>query len=80
MADYYIVRLDIPQKSIFVAQTHDIEIAQNIYIDLEKQHLNDNDVNVVLVRGSSIKNLKKAYPNYFGDAEIFLTNLNKILL
>lgn len=52
--------------------------AQNDYLVLEKTYL-DVGWDIVLVRNNSIKNLKKAYPNYFADTQIFCDELKKIV-
>ena len=43
-------------------------MASFLYEKLEK----DESINAVLIDIDSIKNLKKAYPNYFGNAKEFI--------
>ena len=39
----------------------------------------DKNINVVLVEADSIENLKAAYPNYFGDVQVFKSRLQGIV-
>ena len=79
--DYCLLLLDINEGNILIENFHkqDLALAATRYADLEKQHKNDSNIDVVLVAAESIKNLKKAYPNYFADSNIFLEKLNAIL-
>jgi hypothetical protein len=37
-----------------------------------------NEINTVLVEADKIESLKEAYPNYFGDVQLFYKNLTEI--
>lgn len=78
---YYIMVLDAKKNSISVYQYEAKKVgeATEQYLKLETEHANNDRVDVVLVSGDSIKNLKKAYPNYFADTKNFLSYYNKIL-
>lgn len=54
----------------------DLEAATIQYSEFEKNKTDNEDA--VLVSSSSLKELKKAYPNYFIDSGDFLRQLNKI--
>ena len=51
---------------------------KKIYAIVEKEVTKDNPIEVVLVSAGSIKNLKKAYPNYFLDTKDFVRQLEII--
>ncbi|WP_437185843.1 hypothetical protein SH668x_002964 [Planctomicrobium sp. SH668] len=59
----------------------DVEIANREYMILEKEIKEDrNDPRqAVLVSAGSIKDLKKAYPNFFLDVDSFLDRVKKII-
>ncbi|EEU7814998.1 hypothetical protein HEE88_001862, partial [Campylobacter upsaliensis] len=54
---------------------NDLKHASLLYKELEK----DENINAVLVDIDSVKNLKKAYPNYFGNAKEFIKLVEKKL-
>lgn len=62
--------------SISHYNNRDLPIATNHYLDLERQHNNNNSVDVVLVSAKSVRSLRIAYPNYFADSRVFLEKLN----
>jgi hypothetical protein len=43
-----------------------------------EQAENDESVNSVLVEADKIESLKDAYPNYFGDVQLFKRNLSDV--
>lgn len=51
-------------------------MASFLYEKLEK----DESINAVLIDIDSIKNLKKAYPNYFGNAKEFIKLIQNKLI
>lgn len=53
--------------------------ALNYYIASEKLYMNSPGINVLMIKTSSIKQIKAAYPNYFADSRRFLENLTIIL-
>jgi len=56
------------------------DIASKAYLDLESAHLNDKQINIVLVNTGDIKKLTESYPNYFMDTKTLVTILSKIML
>ena len=54
--------------------------AVGAYSREEKEAENNPDVNVVLVRVASIKELKEAYPSYFLDSANFVEQVRQLLL
>jgi len=80
-ADYFLLLLDINKEKVLIAsfQKEELNFATAYYADLEKEHKDNANVDIVLVAAESIKNLRKAYPNYFADSQSFLQTLNAIL-
>jgi putative GTP pyrophosphokinase len=76
---FLVLQLMIEQSQIRIYSFKNQTEAQNVYIDLEKQYINDPSMNILMVKMDSIKQIKKAYPNYFADSKIFLEKLNLIL-
>jgi ppGpp synthetase/RelA/SpoT-type nucleotidyltranferase len=56
---------------------NEMEMAIQEYLKLEKESGNMNSDNIVLVSTQSIHNLKKTYPNYFADSNVFIENLEE---
>lgn len=56
------------------------DIAAKAYLDLEKKHLNDKQINIVLVNTGDVKKLNESYPNYFMDTKTLVRNLSLIML
>jgi len=63
--------------SIKFFSAKDLEKAIQYYADLEKQK--ETYSNVVLISMSSLKSLKKAYPNYFGGTQQFTSFILKLV-
>ena len=60
----------------FLYSANKKEAALKRYAELEQ----DNNVNVLLVAGSDLKSIEKAYPNYINDTSEFLAEFSRILL
>jgi hypothetical protein len=56
-----------------------LKSAKDMYSALEKSWTVSSDYDVVLVSGSSIKELKMSYPNYFADSKLFLKKLKELV-
>lgn len=56
------------------------DVAAQAYLDLERKHLNDKQINIVLVNTGDIKKLEESYPNYFMDTKTLVRNLSLIML
>lgn len=56
------------------------DIAAKAYLDLEREHFNDKQINIVLVNTGDIKKLEESYPNYFMDTKTLVRNLSLIML
>ncbi len=56
------------------------EFAAQAYLDLERKHFEDKQMNVVLVNTGDIKKLELSYPNYFMDTKTLVQNLSLIVM
>jgi putative GTP pyrophosphokinase len=56
------------------------EAAAQAYLDLERKHFEDKQINVVLVNTGDIKKLELSYPNYFMDTKTLIQNLSLIVM
>lgn len=74
---YYLIALNLENKEVnsYVFSKKQLDIASLLYETLEEQE----HINAVLVDIDSIKNLKKAYPNYFGNAKEFIGHIKGAL-
>jgi hypothetical protein len=77
---YHLVVLDLEKKQVRIHSypKSDLEHANKHYIKIEREAQRDKHLQVVLVSAGSIKDLKKAYPNYFLDTRKFIDQLNVI--
>ena len=78
--DYVVLRLDRSLRKVFHTwfSQDELKDAQKFYDDTEQEYKNDDNNDVVLVASSSVKELRKAYPNYFADTEEFRKNIFKV--
>ncbi|MBD1878360.1 RelA/SpoT domain-containing protein [Coleofasciculus sp. FACHB-T130] len=79
-AGYFLLVLNVDEKTISINyyNSENLENANNEYLELEEKYKNTN-INIVLVATESMWSLRKAFPNYFADSELFLETLNKVL-
>ncbi|OBV30033.1 hypothetical protein BKN38_00225 [Helicobacter sp. CLO-3] len=74
---YCVIWLDFKQGVVSYTTFHknNLEEASLFYEMMEQ----NSDINAVLVDIESIRKLKKAYPNYFGDANHFIQSLKQYI-
>lgn len=77
---YNLVQIDLAKPTVKVTTFpfKQFEIATKEYLKHEKMAAENTKYIVALVSSQSIDNLKKAYPNYFADSELFVHNLKKV--
>ena len=77
---YYLLYLDAEKKIIRVTpyKQGQLEKAAAEYLDVEKS-IRDKNIDAVLVSADSVASLRKAYPNYFVDTDMFISFLNRII-
>lgn len=56
------------------------DVAAQAYLELERKHFEDKQINVVLVNTGDLKKLELSYPNYFMDTKTLVRNLSLIML
>jgi ppGpp synthetase/RelA/SpoT-type nucleotidyltranferase len=80
-ARYYLVTLDPIQETVNVVgfKADQSQEANKAYTEEEKKLGQDATTQVVLVSVSSVRELRRAYPNYFLDTEDFLRDILKIV-
>lgn len=80
-AKLFLLELDIGKEDIFVqtfTEKQEKEATRE-YALLEKKYNGQKDYDVVLVGIDEVKNLRKAYPNYFVDTTDFIKEIEEIL-
>ena len=75
---YHILILDLEQKRVRTLSYDQLNQASEIFQQLEKQYRSDRRKDVLLasVHGA---NMRRAFPNYFADTEIFIRELRLAL-
>lgn len=78
---FFLLELDTIQEKLTISaySKRQEEKAIADYADAEKKIYGKREYDVVLVGADTVKDLKKAYPNYFLDTKEFLIYLDKIL-
>lgn len=79
---YSLILLNSRDNTISVSSysENQYDAANQTYLNLEKNHFNDKQINIVLVNTGDIKKLQESYPNYFMDTKILVRNLSLIML
>ena len=80
-SDYILLDLDVSNKviSLFNFAKKFTKKAYEHFNLLEQRYAEDQSRDIVMVSANSIKDLKKAYPNYFSDTKDFQKTLNQII-
>lgn len=82
-ADYHLIELskvdEVWRVSLTPFTKAQLDIAEQMYELREHKTKNNPNFDVVLVSVGSLKQLKKAYPNYFLDTEEFIKQLGTML-
>lgn len=80
-AGYYILVLDLERRVINLRgfNKSQLEEATNIYNQEEQKFSDDDTKDLVLVSAGSVLELKRAYPNYFSDTNMFSKYIEEIL-
>lgn len=80
-SDYFLLKLDpsLRTTTVWGFNKAQLDIATERYMKLEGEIRKVPGAQVVLVSGMALKTLRRAYPNYFMDATVFLNVMNKAL-
>ena len=78
---YHLLLLDTSKNktSILNFSRKQLDWAERIYSEQEQRYKNNSDVSIVLIAANNIREIKKAYPNYFLDTNDFIKNLNRMM-
>ena len=77
--DYLLLELNILERKVSIKQYETREEIEVLYAFLENKYKDDHDRDVVMVSVEGMKNLKKAYPNYFLDAGDFVKTIENLI-
>lgn len=78
-AEFSILQLNLDTHTGELMIYHDLESAKDEYLNLETNYMNNDRVNILMLRMSDVKQIKKTYPNYFADSVKFVETLQKII-
>lgn len=80
-AAFHLIILDIERRRVRIMPFGhaDLERAVALYEQMEREHLADPSIEVVLVTAGPIKMLRKAYPNYFLDTTVFVRYIEPMI-
>lgn len=78
---YYLIRYDNDTRKVEVTPHYESRRAFKSYEAAENSdNLSGQETaNIVLIEADKMDNLTKAYPNYFGDVQLFKMQLNRLL-
>lgn len=77
---YHLMELDIAKGNISLIPftISQIDSAEDLYKAREHATRNNPNISVVLISAGNAQEIKKAYPNYFLDTNIFIKNLERL--
>jgi hypothetical protein len=79
-AHYFLLSLSAPAHlAVYGYKKEELDQATSHYLEIEKSQANVPGAQTVLVAVDSLSALKRAYPNYFLDTEVFLASLAKVV-
>lgn len=80
-ASYFLMRLQPTQNRVQVTgfRLNQLQEATQQYLATERTIVENTGEQAVLVSVDSLKNLRRAYPNYFLDARVFTDSLHQAL-
>jgi putative GTP pyrophosphokinase len=77
--EHIVLAINISRKVFYWNSYKNEKSAEKKYGEIEKQTLQGELIQAVLIKLNNFKKLKKAYPNYFLDTTDFVKELKKIL-
>lgn len=77
---YHLMVLDTKNNrlELMAYEESKLEFAERAYRDFEKEYRDDPTRSVVLISAGDVKEIRKAYPNYFLDTRDFIKKLSAI--
>lgn len=77
---YYLIKFDNQRKEVDITPMFRPKSAVESYDSAEEDNSrSDGSKNIVLIEADKIENLKEAYPNYFGDVQLFKHQLVRVV-
>lgn len=78
--EYYLMELDSDKGAVnlLAFKQSQLALAETVYKMREIETKDTPHIEVVLISAGNLKQVKKAYPNYFLDTQDFIKNLTKI--
>jgi len=78
---YFLIVLNFSMNTVYVQtfSERQLDDALEAYTKAEIRALNGERIDAVLATGGTIINLKKAYPNYFMDTEVFVSKVKEVI-
>lgn len=76
---YHVMQLFISEKSVRLTAFTEAQDAESFYKTKEMETKDDPNIAIVLMSAGALKEIKKAYPNYFLDTTAFLKNIKQIV-
>lgn len=80
-AAYHVMLLDLKNRrtSLVPFTESQFDLAKEFYL-LQEQQATERELDVVLISVGDVKDVKKAYPNYFLDTQMFIKEIEKLAL
>ena len=78
-AGYHVIQLFISEKRVRLTAFQEAQDAESFYKIKEIETKDNPNVAIVLMSAGALKDIKKAYPNYFLDTRSFLQNIRSII-
>lgn len=75
---FSVIELRANEGKVYINAFTEDQIALDYYKTREQSTLNDPSISVVLMSAGNLRQIKKAYPNYFLDTREFLKNITRI--
>lgn len=78
---YHLMELNLEKNTVVLqafSQKH-LEDAEDLYRIKEERTAHHPHIAIVLISAGNIRQIKKAYPNYFLDTKNFTSSLQKML-
>jgi hypothetical protein len=78
---YHLVELNTVARKVSITPypTARLVDAELDYARAEQRALDGEPIDVVLIAGGSVESMRRAYPNYFLDAQGFVANIGKLI-
>jgi len=80
-SDYFLLLLLPSEEKLTVSgyPKDELDLATEKYLELEKTYSDNPNAQVVLVGADSLKALRRAYPNFYGDTGEFIRDVRRVV-